>query len=363
MKSKLLTAIMATLIFVACKKNDTVVNSETPQTDVAKAYKDIATVIITTAKNDNNFRQTAYVECNKQKYGDYYVKLDELIALNSTQNYWDAATANKLTELQRQIKSAKRNDVIVFIPSLEKHPEKANASRVSARTEVYEEAVAVIGDEYQVPTQTCPGYIVETNGTLGFYQTINEAFAWEHDVWVIGEEEICSPENMVAAVEDTATLNYGRVNGGAEWGGIVKVTDWSVVEPWVAGKVEFRLIVYKGAGTPANAITDRKFGKWKRSNFNNQFKDFGHFIGNWNLSTIGDWTTEKWIEEDGNFSITLTFGVSFKPDSTPLAPTLTANVSIPIKNLDDDLGLSLIQFTDPISTIYYQSGIEIKRRN
>ena len=360
MKSKFLLFITATALFAACNKNDIVNESVTPVTDVTKAYKDIASVIISTAKSNDNFRTIAYIECNKQKYGDYYVKLNELIALNATQHYWDAATVTKLSNLEKAITETKRNDVTIFIPSIEKHPEKATANRILARTEVVQEPVAVVATEYDNPTQTSPGYIVENNGVLTFYQTINESFAWENDVWVVGEEEIVSPENMVAAAEDTATLTYARVNGGAEKGGIVKVTNWSLVEPWILGKPEFRMVVYKGSATPTNAIYDEKFGKWRRANFNNQFKDFDRFLFNWNTGTLGDWTTEKWIEEDGGTLFTLTFGVSYKINANV---TATAGVSIPIKNNDDDLGISLIQFTDDISTEYSQSGIKIKRKN
>lgn len=360
MKSKFLIASLLTISFVACKKNDLISKPETPVTDVTKAYKEIASVIISTAKSNDNFRTIAYVECNKQKYGDYYVKLDELITLNATHHYWDDATVTRLSNLEKVITETKRNDVTVFIPSIEKHPEKATPNRILARTEVVQEPIAVIAAEYDNPTQTSPGYIVESNGVLTFYQTINESFAWENDVWVVGEEEIVSPENMVAAPEDTATLTYARTNGGAERGGIVKVTDWSLVEPWILGKPEFRMVVYKGSATPSNAIYDEKFGKWRRANFNNQFKDFDRFLFNWNTGTLGDWTTEKWIEEDGGTIATLSFGVSYKISANVSA---TASVSIPIKNNDDDLGISLIQFSDDISTEYSQSGIKIKRKN
>ena len=239
MNSKILIASLVTFSFVACNKSDLVTErTEVLTTDVTKTYKEIASIILTTAKSNDIFRTVAYVECNKQKYGDYYVKLDELISLNTTHNYWDEATVNRLSNLEKAITDTKRNDVTIFIPSIEKHPEKATQNRNQSRTEAYEEPIAVIATEYDNPTQTSPGYIVESNGVLTFYQTINETFAWEHDVWVVGEEENCSPENMVAAVEDTAILTYGRVNGGAEYGGIIKVTDWSLVEPWVAGKVE-----------------------------------------------------------------------------------------------------------------------------
>lgn len=359
MKLKFLIAIFVTISFVACKKNDAIVKPENEKADITKSYKDIATIVITTAMNNSNFRSVAYTECKKQKYGDYYVKLEELLALNNLHKYWDENTVNKLYSLEKEITQSKRNAVTVFIPSIEKHPEKANSNRTHSRVNETLVPIAVIGDEYNNPNQTCPGYNVETNGILNFFSIIDESYAWENDVWVFGEEEIVSPENMIAAAEDTATLIYGRVNGGAEYGGIIKVTNWSLVEPWILGKPEFRMVVYKGSATPTNSIYDEKFGKWRRANFNNQFKDFNRFLFNWNTANVGDWTTEKWIEEDGGTFLTLNFGVSYKIGNV----TATAGVSIPIKNNDDDLGISLIQFTDPNTTEYSQSGIKIKRKN
>ena len=360
MNSKILIASLVTFSFVACNKSDLVTErTEVLTTDVTKTYKEIASIILTTAKSNDIFRTVAYVECNKQKYGDYYVKLDELISLNTTHNYWDEATVNRLSNLEKAITDTKRNDVTIFIPSIEKHPEKAIANRILARTEVVQEPVAVVASEYDISTQTSPGYIVESNGVLTFYQTINETFAWEHDVWVVGEEENCSPENMVAAVEDTAILTYGRVNGGAEYGGIIKVTDWSLVEPWVAGKVEFRSIVFKGAGG-GGAVHDKKYEKWRRQNFNGVFKDFGTFLFNWNISNIGDWTTEKWIEEDGGTSNAISSSVSWRD---AFGITHTTTITSPAKDRDDDLGLTIIQFSDNINQEYDLGGVKIKRRN
>lgn len=366
MKKHLLQIFITTMFIAGCKKNNisSVSLPETKKSEIKTIYKEIASVILSSARDNRSFRTVAYKECYKQKFGDYYVKLDELIAQNSEYNYWNEKTVIKLQNLQKEIKILGRNDVTVFIPSMEVHPEKATGTTIAQATpgggEV--EPVGVIAEEYSEPSQTCPGYIVENNGVLTFYQTIDESYAWENDVWVIGEEENCSPENMVAAPEDTEIFQYTRVDGGEERGGIVKVTDWSQVEPWILGKVEFRMIVYKGAGTNANSIFDMGFGKWRRKNFDNVYKDFNVFLYNWNKSVVGDWTTEKWIEEDGGFNATIGFSISIKPDSAANGLTLSANVSLPIKNLDDDLGLSMIQFTDSKTTEYYQSGIQIKRK-
>ncbi len=347
--------MLVTISFVACKKNDIVDKPETTATDVTKAYKDIASVIISTAKNNNNFRNVAYSECNKQKYGDYYVKLDELIALNATHKYWDATTVNKLLDFQKQIKSSKRNDVIIFIPSVENYPISGQSNRVAARANVYDEAIAVIGDEYQARSQTCPGYIVETDGNFTFYQTIDEEFAWENDVWVIGEEE-GDPSNDTTLARPTSA----RFNGQPEYGGIIQVTDFSQIEPWITGKLELKYTVYSASGT---VIKDREFPKVKRKDIKAPtWKNFGEFLANWNTPNIGNWMIEGWVEQDdrGGKKSSTTFSTSF-PAACTGCPT--TSISTTIKYVDYDMGRTIIQFSDAISQVYNISYANIKRSN
>ena len=101
-----------------------------------------------------------------------------------------------------------------------------------------------------------------------------------------------------------------------------------------------------------------KYGKWRRIYFNGVFRNFGTFLFNLNLSTIGDWTTEKWIEEDCGASSSISTTITWK-DS--FGNTQTTTTSIPSKNKDDDLGQSIIQFTDQINQEYNLTGILIKR--
>ena len=167
--------ISSVVFLAACKKTIQDENTTvTPNSDLKDSYKQIASVVLTTAKNNDGFRTLAYQECNKQKFGDYYVRLSDLLSLNSTFKFWDDATIKGLNEQQEKISRAGKNAVTIFIPSLEKHPEKAETpNRVQGRPDTYAEPIAVIAEEYSDPTQTCPGYVVETNGVLTFYQTIN----------------------------------------------------------------------------------------------------------------------------------------------------------------------------------------------
>ena len=173
-------------------------------------------------------------------------------------------------------------------------------------------------------------------------------------MYVIGEEENVSPENMIAANEDRT---QGRTQGIAEYGGIIQVTNLNQIEHWTSGKLEFKIIVLNALG---GQISIRAFGRWARSNFRDRkWKDFGHFISNWNTSTFANWMYENWIEEDGGSSSSIT--IVMPPPQGQSGPTISQ--SFPSKDRDDNLGLATIQFTDNISQVYNITYANIKRRN
>jgi len=377
MKIKNYVLAFVAIFFIGCKKNEILNNPKNSITNASEAYKAIAAVIIETAKDNAKFRTIAYQECSKQKYGDYYVKLNELISLNDQHKYWDKAISDKLLDLQKLSKRDGNNDVIIFIPSIENHPEKAqinNSNLVAVRRIPnadgmvsesneshgyrYQDPMGVIADEYDNATKTCPGYIVVMNGVLRFFQTIDEEFAWEHDVWVIGEEENLPAESMIAADQSTFIESHSRFEGRAEFGGIVKVENWSLVEPWVRGKPEFRILVY--SSNDGRLVKDHPFPKWKRKHFDNRFFNFGGNLRlhNWNRSNLGNYTTEKWIELDGGWSQPIKTSITYKDQ---FGNTVTTTAEVKGQNKDDDLGLTMIQFMDNINQEYSLSGIKIKR--
>lgn len=96
MKAIFLFIVICMICFSSCTKSNIKNEEQISETNVSKNLKEIATQIIITAKGNDSFRKLAYVECNKQKYGDYYVKLNELITQNATYNYWDEETLNNL---------------------------------------------------------------------------------------------------------------------------------------------------------------------------------------------------------------------------------------------------------------------------
>lgn len=203
-----------------------------------------------------------------------------------------------------------------------------------------------------------PGYIIDNYGNLTYSNCIDEAYAWDHDVWVLGYEEVVSPGNDVASTNDSrawVSNNSDRYEGYSEGGGWVQVYDINGIEPWVKGKLEFKYFVNNSTGT---LIKDRVFGKWSRSNFDSDpntgpaWVMLGDFIGNWNTSVWGNVTYEHWIEEDGGSSSSLTQNISY----TLNGQTYTTTITIPARDRDDDLGMANVQFTDNVFSIPYTTS-------
>lgn len=317
--------------------------------------KELTSAILLAAKSNPDFIKYVYKECYKQKDGDYNVKISDLIEANKTERFWNDVVESKISNTNSELYGLKGRNPIIFVPSLENHPEKVLNPFPNGRIGSLYQLLGVLEDEYDADSLTCPGYVIDVNSNLVFVQNVNEPFAWENDLWVIGYAENTSTENTTAAPADTGIIK--RTQGGAEYGGIIQVTNLGAIEPWVAGKLEFRYIVTNSSGA---IIKDRKFGKWRRSNFKDQkWKDFGDFIGYWNTGTFGNWMSEKWIEKDGGNSNSISYSIPPPPGQT--GPTTT--ITIPSKNKDDDLGVSVVQFTDPISTVYNISYANFKRRN
>lgn len=115
---------------------------------------------------------------------------------------------------------------------------------------------------------------------------------------------------------------------------------------------------------------DLKFPKVKRKHFKNKkWYDYDVSLFNWNLSTIANYNIEKWLERDNGLSeSTLEIsipGTSFKPatNTTPAQPALPGTkVSIKYRRGDEDLGTSIVQFSDKIDRTYNLGQANFKRK-
>lgn len=313
--------------------------------------KQEATTTILTMGKDKNFKKFVLEECLKQSHGDYNVSFSRIIEKYKSEN---SEFANTLAALRLKMKALNGGiEPILFYPRAETIENDFNFKKTGKMTLMAEQTIGVYADELS-PSYACPGYIVQSDTTLEYYDEITEEYAWENDVWVIGEEEIVSPENMVSGDSSSLTARY---NGQSEYGGIIQITNLNAVEPWISGKLELKFYVIDANG---KTISDRAFGKRKRSNFRSQkWCDFGHFIANWNTLAFGSLMCEKWIEENGGKSKSIS--ITIPPPTGQTGPTTTIN--IPSRERDKDLGLATIQFSDAITQIYNLSNANIKRKN
>lgn len=291
--------------------------------------------VLRMAKN-KDFKDFVLNECLKQEHGEYNVYFSKII-----QKFKDNPSYSKdiaeLLMLSNQIKNLNGGiEPLIFYPRAETIGENYKSFRKNKeffKIAQLAETTVGVNQEIVYPNNSSPGYILTFDGELIFYDNIVEDYAWENDVWVIGEEEIVP--NMSSFGDDMITsLILGtppsRFDGQAEYGGIVQVTDLGAIEPWVAGKLEFTLIAH---GT--NGIEIKKdFDKRKRSHFRNQkWYDYGYFIGNWTNVAFGNLMTEKWMELDGGQSSSVTYTI---PPAVPGG--ISTTVTTASRNRDDDLG-------------------------
>jgi hypothetical protein len=353
--SRLLFLVLLSFIFIQCKKSITSKEEESVETQKIAKFKELAKEVLSLAKNPA-FKQVVYDECKAQKFGDYYVRVVDLLNKPASKTSVPAEKAILILNIVKELKALGARNPIIFYPSVETKEDKKGL--INARTENDEEVVSVIdegGSGGGYTNDQYPGYIFNTDGQLEYYQQITEEFAWDNDVWVIGQEE-GDPSN------DTTLINEvgGRFNGQSEYGGLIQVTNFSSIEPWINGKPELEYRVYSALGT---LIKHREFPKVKRRDVKAPtWKDFGDFITYWNIANVGNWTIEGWTEQDdrGGNGSTTTISQAFP---APCTGCPTTNVSYTIKNTDYDMGRTIIQFTDPISQIYNISHANIKRKN
>ncbi|TXD53502.1 MULTISPECIES: hypothetical protein [unclassified Polaribacter] len=116
-----------------------------------------------------------------------------------------------------------------------------------------EDTIIVFKDEYDVNDMTCSGYTL-LNGNLNYEEVIDEDYAWDNDVWVIGEAEFLN-QKLVKFVDENPNsggtrpnTSLTRLEGRAEYGGIIQITDRGAVEPWFNGKFEIKYIVFSATG-------------------------------------------------------------------------------------------------------------------
>lgn len=259
------------------------------QKEVIKAQKEFGEEFLVMMKQNPKVKELLIKECQQQKFGDYYVRTQDFLNQlsvdfpdNSQMNIQLANRLKRLTELEK-------TNPIIFMPSAETKEE----GTISLFSTLHDFEVLVPDFENPAPNDSYPGYVLDNQNQLVYYQQVNEEFAWEYDVIVIGFEEDLPLESMTAGPDDNLEKpdyrpivpNIFRTPGREEWGGIIQVTNMGAIEPWISGKFEFAYYVISNG----IKIHEREFGKYKRTHFKDQkWINFNNKIGYWNISNWGN---------------------------------------------------------------------------
>jgi len=86
--------------------------------------------------------------------------------------------------------------------------------------------------------------------------------------------------------------------------------------------------------------------------------DYDDFIAYWNIGNIGNWMVESWIELDGG-NETVTVAQTLPAPCTGCPST---TISHSRQKRDDEMGQTLIQFSDDYDTVYGITAANIKRK-
>lgn len=321
------------------------------QSEDIKLYKDAMKEVLIMAKN-RDFQDDLLENALLQKNGDYDVTLEDLSAsLKKNSKFQEGA--EKLAGLSESLNAQNGIKPLVFYPRAEtiekkgdtRDKDNSNKSPIAVFRNVY-------NDDY-----ASPGYALGEDDKLKFVRMVTEEYAWNHDVYVIGDVETMYMEPTDPWSGGGGTSYTYRDEGHYEVGGIIQVTDLNEIEHWTAGKLEFRYVVVSGKGVK---IKDKQFPQRARSNFNDgDWYDFGEgdFIYNWYTQNIGEYCVENWIETDGGKSASITINVPAIEEGAP-----SYSITVPSEEQDDNLGLSIVQFPDRLGLVYGISYMNFKRR-
>jgi hypothetical protein len=339
---------MALVLTQSCKKElnpeqEMAEVSNPNQKEIIKAQKDFGKEFLLIMKKDTRVKELLIEKCQERKYGDYYVRTQEFLSHLRLELPHVIEGNDKIEESLRKLFELERVNPTIFMPSAETRED----AQVSLFSNLDNFEVLVPDFENPAPGDSYPGYVLNDQNQLVYFQHINEDFAWENNVIVIGYEEDLPLESMTVGVDDHLEKpdyrpilpNISRTPGREEWGGIVQVTNLGEIETWVKGAPDFKYIVTSSTG---QILKNKAFNKFKRKHFkNNKWFNFVDFIGIWNISNWGEMHSEKWIELDGGNNVEFTYSVSSGPGQPGYS------ITIPAQDKDLDLGISNVQFTDP----------------
>lgn len=236
------------------------------------------------------------------------------------------------------------------------------------------EPIIVLGSTYDTVTGLAEGFILdEPTNTLVPVGDVAEEYAWEHDVLVVGSEDVADApeefpiEDFGGYISNSYPSTYiappsGRSEMEPEKGGIIQIPDLGKVEGWPAGKIELMVSIISSNGTTIKE--NHKFPKVKRKFFrDSKWYDYELFLVNWDSPNLGKFMYEKWVEIDGATGSTPKETTVTFPPACSTCVAVTQKITTKADDNDEQLGGALIAFADNKSQVYnINYGINIKRK-
>ncbi|PIB27561.1 hypothetical protein BFP77_11775 [Maribacter sp. 4U21] len=398
LNNKIYSAILIAILFGACSNNDNTVdltsdpenlfqnksfeeiflsvpNNTLSDPALVSSYGDIMKEVLLMSE-DFEFRKYVYEEAQSfsNQGNDYIVDFDNVGKTFRTTSKFGKSVYQLETSISELKKAQGDAKPIIFFPKAETIEDGKLANKNFDVAKNLTQPIIVLKGAYY-DDYSAPGFKLDENGELVFDRIVTEDDAWENDVYVIGEDEqveteIDEPSGSNKALNgETISSKATRSNGRAEFGGWIQITNLNEVEHWFSGKLEMRVLIAGVQGSVGTVIRDISFGQVKRKEFkDNKWYDFKSFLFNWNLSNLGDYNIEKWMEKDGgsNTEVSISIpGSAYKPatSTTPAQPAFPGTtVKVTSKRDDDDLGTSIVQFSDNITQVYGLGKMNFKRK-
>ncbi|MBX9733026.1 MAG: hypothetical protein K2X37_03110 [Chitinophagaceae bacterium] len=289
---KLLPFGLITLFLFSCKKEtEYLVIPEKRFTELKEVNKEVITSLSEIVKVSPEFKSLVETECLKQEHGDYEVRMEKLLEIDNVKQVIPSNFRNHFRFLVSELKRLKPDGIpVIFVPVMEKRDPsssrdsisfpndknglvKVNAVKANSSTPDVNKVIFVPREDFSdnsnivkstdergdcQPPYYYPGYVTDNEGYLEYIDCINEAYAFNYDVWIIGFEENIEGDNNYANIEGYSTVNsyqenlfrsntFSR-NGSPEYGALFQVPDLPQLESWIWGKVELKYTVHDANG-------------------------------------------------------------------------------------------------------------------
>jgi hypothetical protein len=198
--------------------------NEFTDTQKITTYAELAKEVLLMAKT-SDFRSYVYNNAHQlsEAGDDYLVYVDDMTKKLSTTSKFGTSTSNIKT-LSAKIKSLDQSEIpMIFFPRAETLEGLALSNKGFDVAKNMKEPIVVLKGAHN-SDYSAPGYKLNDEGELEYAFDVNEEYAWENDVYVIGAAEYLPErtnisENLIIETEEVPSATTGK-NGYLTYGKI-----------------------------------------------------------------------------------------------------------------------------------------------